>query len=186
MAESSRCSTNQFSTQPATMLEANSRQPVKAAKSRVGPSSDSECRVYSASFALIIGCPSTSERPRLSSTTVGTTTTTLPSTAATCERTRWATSSTKALVASGVPMSLSLAAMAGAVMAGCLVARVRCSSWMTTKLAAYMAPAQKPPQKADRPRPMMRYLSQVVPAVSAPPPAALRSMLAYCWRSRVM
>jgi hypothetical protein len=32
--------------------------------------------------------------------------------------------------------SLSLAAMAGAVMAGCLVATVKCSSWISTKLMA--------------------------------------------------
>ena len=39
MAESSRCSTNQFSTQPAMMLLANSNTPVNAANSRQGPSS---------------------------------------------------------------------------------------------------------------------------------------------------
>jgi DNA-binding transcriptional LysR family regulator len=35
-----------------------------------------------------------------------------------------------------VVQSLSLAAMAGAVMAGCLVATVKCSSWISTKLMA--------------------------------------------------
>ena len=43
-AESSRFNTNQFSTQPAMMLEENSSTPVKAANSALGPSSVSECK----------------------------------------------------------------------------------------------------------------------------------------------
>ena len=43
---------------------------------------------------------------------------------------------TKCSSAPGESMPLSLAAMAGAVMAGCLVATVQCSSMMTTKDAA--------------------------------------------------
>ncbi|MNS86247.1 hypothetical protein D3C72_1201450 [compost metagenome] len=74
----------------------------------------------------------------------------MPSTAATCERTRLATSSTNWSTASSDLMSRSRAAIAGAVMAGCLVASVRCSSWIATKLAAYMRPAASPLQKADR------------------------------------
>ena len=38
MAESSRCSTNQFSAQPAMMLDANSSTPVNAANRALGPS----------------------------------------------------------------------------------------------------------------------------------------------------
>ena len=46
MAESRRCSTNQFSTQPAIMLEANSTTPVNAAHSSVGPSSVSDSSTW--------------------------------------------------------------------------------------------------------------------------------------------
>ena len=42
IAESSRCSTNQFSNQPATILDVKSTRPVNAAHSSVGPSNDSE------------------------------------------------------------------------------------------------------------------------------------------------
>ncbi len=68
--------------------------------------------------------------------TTGITTSTLPSTAATCDRTRWVISSTNDSMASPEPSSLSLAAMAGAVMAGCLVATVKCSNCTSTKLTA--------------------------------------------------
>ncbi|MNJ77798.1 hypothetical protein D3C77_753850 [compost metagenome] len=61
---------------------------------------------------------------------------TLPRMAATWERTRWATSSTNSWMEPSLWMSLSLAAMAGAVMAGCLVATVKCSIWISTKLMA--------------------------------------------------
>ena len=113
----------------------------------------------------------------------------LPNTAATCERTRCVTSSTNTSMefgAWGESMSLSLAAMAGAVMAGCLVASVRCSNWITTKLIAYTMPAQNPLQKADRPTATTMNLSSVVSAVMAPPPIALPSMSRYALRSRVM
>ena len=86
-----------------------------------------------------------------SAATAGTTTSTLPSTAATCERTRLATSSTNSSRPLSARISRSRAASAGAVMAGCLVASVRCSSWIATKLAAYITPEPRPLQKADRP-----------------------------------
>ena len=50
-----------------------------------------------------------------------------------CERSRYTTSSTKFSTASGAFMSFSRAAMAGAVMAGCLVATVQPISMMMTK-----------------------------------------------------
>ncbi|MNY26264.1 hypothetical protein D3C86_1601020 [compost metagenome] len=66
----------------------------------------------------------------------GSTISTLPRMAATCERVRLATSLTKSSTDSWSGSSLSLAAIAGAVMAGCLVATVKCSSWISTKLSA--------------------------------------------------
>ena len=66
----------------------------------------------------------------------GNTSSTLPSTAATWVRTKSVTSVTKSSTALPLSRSLSLAAMAGAVMAGCLVATVKCSSWISTKLTA--------------------------------------------------
>lgn len=149
MAESRRCRTKAFSVQPATMLAANSSTPVKAAKSAVGPASESDCSVAAACAASSSGRPSANCTSRASASIAGTTSPTLPSTAATCERTRLATSSTKSATAASVLMSRSRAAMAGAVIAGCLVASVRCSSWIATKLAAYIRPDQSPLQKAD-------------------------------------
>ena len=55
---------------------------------------------------------------------------------AACERIRCATSSTKASTLASSATSPSLSAIAGAVIAGCLVATVQCSRWMITKLAA--------------------------------------------------
>ena len=56
--------------------------------------------------------------------------------AATCERARFATSVTKSSTDFWSGSSLSLAAMAGAVIAGCLVATVNISIWISTKLNA--------------------------------------------------
>ena len=111
---------------------------------------------------------------------------TLPSTAATCERTRCVTSSTKASKALSSPRSFSLAAIAGAVMAGCLVASVQCSNWIMTKLAAYITPDHRPLQNAVNAKPVIKNFSHVVSDVTAPPPAALTSMPRYSARSRVM
>ena len=59
---------------------------------------------------------------------------------AACERIRCATSSTKPSTASSLApapaSSVSFLAIAGAVIAGCLVATVPCSSCTTTKLTA--------------------------------------------------
>ena len=76
--------------------------------------------------------------------------------------------------------------MAGAVIAGCLVASVQCISWINTKLTAYSRPAQKPPQNAESPADMTANLSKVVPAVATPPPAAWRSIWRYSPAVRVM
>ena len=76
--------------------------------------------------------------------------------------------------------------MAGAVMAGCLVASVKCNSCISTKLAAYTTPDQKPVQNADKPTAITANFSAVVPAVSAPPPAAWPSMARYSRALRVM
>ncbi|MNT84529.1 hypothetical protein D3C72_2245530 [compost metagenome] len=80
-----------------------------------------------------MGAPVTNRSARLSSSTTGITRPTLPAMAAIWERNRLATSSTKRRTAPGWRMSRSLATMAGAVTAGCLVATVRCSNWITTK-----------------------------------------------------
>ena len=135
-AESSRCSTNQFSNQPATMLLANSSTPVKAANSAVGPSTSMSCSTCSAWLVVIMGWPPKVCSPHDSSSTTGTTSARLPAMAATCERNRLATSSTNRRTAPGVCMSRSLATMAGAVTAGCLVATVRCSSCTSTNDSA--------------------------------------------------
>ena len=114
---------------------------------------------------------------------------TLPNTAATCERTKCVTSSTKSSSVVGdssESMSLSLAAIAGAVMAGCLVASVKCSSWIITNVTAYTIPTQKPPQNAVMPMPTTMNLSSVVSAVTAPPPMALPSISRYSAPLRVM
>ena len=118
------------------MLDANSSTPVNAANSTEGPSRCSESSTCSALSSLRKGAPRTDASPRASSSAAGYTTSTLPSTAATCERTRCVTSSTKDCTALSESSSLSLAAMAGAVMAGCLVATVKCSNWISTKLRA--------------------------------------------------
>ena len=58
---------------------------------------------------------------------------------AACERMSCATRSTKVSICSSLalpPAAGSEAASAGAVIAGCLVATVQCSSMTTTKLAA--------------------------------------------------
>ena len=62
----------------------------------------------------------------------GITSPTLPKMAAYCERSRYTISSTKFSTASGVVTFLRRAAMAGAVIAGCLVATVQCASMMMT------------------------------------------------------
>ena len=54
MAESSRCSTNQFSNQPAIRLDVNKITPVKAAHISVGPSSVRDPSTCIASLALIM------------------------------------------------------------------------------------------------------------------------------------
>ncbi|MPM94482.1 hypothetical protein SDC9_141628 [bioreactor metagenome] len=136
MAASSRCRTNQFSTQPAMMLDVNSSTPVKAANSSDPPQGLSESMTCRASFSLMAECPkalaSSSEMP----STAGKTMSRLPRMAATCERTRCVSSSTNSFSLPSASMSLSLAAMAGAVIAGCLVATVKCSNCTSTKLAA--------------------------------------------------
>ena len=61
-------------------------------------------------------------------------------------------------------------------------------SWISMKLAAYMAPyLVKPPQNAARAERAQRKLQPiVVSAVATPPPAALASMLRYRPACRVM
>ncbi|MCY1376318.1 hypothetical protein D9M69_637980 [compost metagenome] len=77
------------------MLEANSSTPVNAANSRLGPSRCSDATTCAAWSASIIGAPVACTNATLISATTGTTRPTLPRMAATCERNRWATSSTK-------------------------------------------------------------------------------------------
>ncbi len=76
--------------------------------------------------------------------------------------------------------------MAGAVMAGCLVATVKCSHCTTTKLVASFRPAAMPVQNGGKPRASIRNFTKVVTAITAPPPAALRSISRYSPRVRVM
>ena len=161
------------------MLEANSTTPVKPAQNSVGPSSVMDASTCAALSAPIIEWPSSRLASVSSSSTTGTTMKTLPTTAATCERTRCVTSSTKSssvVAVSSDSMSLSLAAIAGAVMAGCLVASVKCSSWIMMNVAAYAVPAQKPLQNAERPTATTMNFSSVVSAVTAPPPIAMPSI----------
>jgi hypothetical protein len=63
---------------------------------------------------------------------MGTTASKLPKIAAICDRNRWAASSTKPCTPASSSMCLSLAAMAGAVTAGCLVATAQCSNMTRT------------------------------------------------------
>jgi hypothetical protein len=63
-----------------------------------------------------------------------------------------------------------VAARAGAVIAGCLVATVQCSSMTMTKLSAQLTPLHQPVQKADRPSAPMANLAKAVAAIRAPPP----------------
>ncbi len=118
------------------MLDANSSTPVRAANKAVGPSTVRSCKTCLATLASIMGAPKANHKALLISSTAGATSARLPTIAATCERTRCVTSSTKPSMAPGAPSSLSLAAMAGAVMAGCLVATVKCNIWISTKLRA--------------------------------------------------
>ncbi len=135
-ALSSRCSTKAFSVHPATTLEANSSTPVNTANKGVGPSRDSEASSARACAASSSGAPNSHCAARPKASAAGNTRATLPNTPAACERVRAATSSTKACAARRSDRSASLSAMAGAVIAGCLVAMVQCSRAMSTKVAA--------------------------------------------------
>ena len=138
MALCSRCSTNQFSAQPATSELANSSTPVKAANSSVGPSSVMLCSTYWPLSALTKGWPVTAVAKHCTATTMGAHKARLPAMPAICERINCATRSTKPSISSSLlarPVG-SVAASAGAVIAGCLVATVQCSSMMSRKLAA--------------------------------------------------
>ena len=136
MALSSRWKTNQFSTQPAISELAKSSTPVKAAYSAVGPSSVSECSTYSADSVPTSGSPRSHQARPCAASTSGAHSARLPKMPAACERIRCTTSSTKDSTDSSLVRSPRRCAMAGAVIAGCLVATVQCSSMISTKLAA--------------------------------------------------
>jgi hypothetical protein len=76
--------------------------------------------------------------------------------------------------------------MAGAVMAGCLVASVKCSSWISMKLAAYITLGPEAAPEGRQAQATIMNLSSVVKAVTAPPPMALPSISRYSPRVRVM
>ncbi len=78
IALSSRCSTNQFSAQPAISELANSSTPVKAANSAVGPSSVSACSECSASAAPTSGAPNSATHSSWIARTSGPQATRLP------------------------------------------------------------------------------------------------------------
>ena len=113
MALSSRCQTNQFSTQPAISELRNSSTPVKAAKKAVGPSSVSVSSTCCASRWSMSGWPNAARQPNCTASTIGVTAARLPKMPAACERISCATSSTKLSTCSSVERSRSFSAIAG-------------------------------------------------------------------------
>ena len=138
IALSSRWKTNQFSAQPAISELANSSTPVKAANRAVGPSSVMLFSTYSASSVPTGKTPRLNAASHCTPSTSGTHINTLPTMPAVCERISAATRSTKTSMSSALPgpPAGKVAASAGAVIAGCLVATVQCSSMTMTKLIA--------------------------------------------------
>ncbi len=144
IALSRRWNTNQFSVQPAISELANSSTPVKAANSAVAPIGLSACFTCAASSVPTSGAPNSAVQPSCTPSTSGAHSARLPKIPAACDRMSCAMRSTKTsicaspsfapLAASGIAARYS--ASAGAVIAGCLVATVQCSSMISTKLAA--------------------------------------------------